>query len=491
MNPVRVFVGGIFHETNVFSPIPTRLADYMIAGEPGVPAESLFGYTDILTAAAAAGWSVAEGFFATAQPSGPTDAASWRNLSARLLASLAEAGPVDAVLLFCHGAQVAEGEDDCEGALLAAVRALVGEAVPIGMEIDLHANVTAAMLERSTHLLACWEYPHIDFPQRAARLVTLMGETLRGSARHHVASRSLPLFANLPTRAGPGAELVKAMARLEATNGLAAVSVAHGFALSDTLKAGSMIWASGCRDEAEAAVEELAARYVAAALARDAEAPLTGVGASIERVLQMLGPDGPVVLVDRSDNPGGGAAGDSTFLLHALLAAGVPNMGAGLFWDPLAVEAVFAAGAGATIELALGGRHGSLSGPPLTGAFDVLSLQETATQRIFGNGAPQPLGRSAALRTGELTVIVNSIRQQIMSREPFEVHGIDPAAFSLILVKSANHFEEAFRPIARHIQYCDAPGASSEDLATFDFARLPRPFWPLDPLPQEPARLST
>jgi microcystin degradation protein MlrC len=482
---MRVFVGGLFHETNVFSPIPTGLADYAIAGEPGVSPESLFGYTDMIAAARAAGWSVVEGFFASAQPGGRSDAATWHELRARFAECLRAAGRVDAVLLFCHGAQVAEGEDDCEGALLADVRALIGDSVPIGMELDLHANVSDAMLARATHLLACWEYPHIDFAARAAKLVALIGETLAGAPPPHLACRRLPLAANLPTRVGPGAALVQTMAELEAGPGIAAVSLTHGFALSDTPEAGSMVWASGAREAAEAAVEMLAQRYVEAALARDAQAPLQGVADSLALVRQAMGPGGPVVLADRADNPGGGAPGDSTFLLHAVLEAGITGVGVGLFWDPAAVDAAFAAGAGARVTLPLGGRHGALSGPPLTRAFTVRSIAKAGSQRIFGHGAPQPLGRSAALETGGLTIIVNSIRQQIMSREPFELHGLDPERFALVVAKSANHFEEAFRPIARRIVYCDAPGAASEDLATFSFSRLARPCWPLDPLPPE------
>lgn len=41
---MRVFVGCLLHETNVFSPIPTGLAEYAIAGDPGVSPDSLFGY---------------------------------------------------------------------------------------------------------------------------------------------------------------------------------------------------------------------------------------------------------------------------------------------------------------------------------------------------------------------------------------------------------------------------------------------------------------
>lgn len=479
---MRVFVGGLFHETNVFSPIRTSLSDYAIAGAPQTHRESLFGYLDLIDAARAANWNVIEGFYASAQPSGATDADSWRALSDGLIDSLLNAGPVDAVLLFCHGAQVADGEDDCEGALLARIRHHVGPNLPIGMEIDLHANVSTAMLAHATHLLACWEYPHIDFGARAHRLVALVDQSLHDAPRPYTAHRRLPIFANLPTRSGPGADFVAKMAEIEARPGVVSVSAAHGFALSDTPDAASVLWVSGARSEAEQALAELEPAYIKATLACAAATPLLSIAETIDLARQSINPHGPVVIADRSDNAGGGAAGDSTFLLNALLENGVRNAAIGLLWDPAAVQSAFEIGAGNVGQIEIGGRHGALSGSPVRRRFEVLSLNEGGRQRAFGHGAPQPLGRSAALRCDGVTVVVNSLRQQVMSREPFEIHELQLENFEIIVVKSTNHFEEAFRPIAKAILYCDAPGASSEDLSTFRFSRLRRPSWPLDPI---------
>ena len=46
----------------------------------------------------------------------------YEELRDTLLADLRAALPVDVVLLFMHGAMVAEGYDDCEGDMLARVR---------------------------------------------------------------------------------------------------------------------------------------------------------------------------------------------------------------------------------------------------------------------------------------------------------------------------------------------------------------------------------
>ena len=54
-----------------------------------------------------------------------------------MLDRIAEAGPIDGVLLDLHGAMVAEGIDDGEGHILTAVRELVGPQVPILAELDI------------------------------------------------------------------------------------------------------------------------------------------------------------------------------------------------------------------------------------------------------------------------------------------------------------------------------------------------------------------
>jgi microcystin degradation protein MlrC len=55
----------------------------------------------------------------------------------------AKAGKLDAVCLSLHGAMVTETEDDAEGALLEALRGVVGPDVPMVATLDLHANATS------------------------------------------------------------------------------------------------------------------------------------------------------------------------------------------------------------------------------------------------------------------------------------------------------------------------------------------------------------
>ncbi len=57
----------------------------------------------------------------------------------------------EAVLLALHGAMVVDGLDDPEGDILAAVRAAVGPHVPIAASLDLHGNITPAILAAGRH----------------------------------------------------------------------------------------------------------------------------------------------------------------------------------------------------------------------------------------------------------------------------------------------------------------------------------------------------
>jgi microcystin degradation protein MlrC len=196
----------------------------------------------------------------------------------------------------------------------------------------------------------------------------------------------------------------------------------------------------------------------------------------LERALAASGH--PVVLADTSDNPGGGAPGDSTFLLERLLDRGVDGVALGPLWDPGAVRLCRLAGVGARLALRLGGKIGPISGPPLDVEAEVRHLAQGARQR-FSGGWTQ-LGDIAALRIGGVEVLVNGVRTQGFDPALFTDHGIALADKRLIVVKSAQHFHAGFAPIAAEILWLDGPGALSQDFAALPYRRVRRPIWPLD-----------
>lgn len=490
--PLTVYIAALAHETNTFSPLPTTLRSFEegLLHRPGdaaskAPALGFAGYGDALEIAAENGDHGIAGLCAWAQPAGPAPQPVYEALRDELLAGLhdrIQAGPVDAVFLVLHGAMVAGGHDDCEGDLLQRVRAVVGEATPVGALLDLHGNVSRAMADSRAVLVACKEYPHTDYPQRARELYSILTAMARGAARPRTLLHRVPMLGIFGTTEGPMRELVSQMKAGETRPGILSVSVMHGFPWADTPNTSACVIvvhnddAAGA-DEADAVAGELAAAFFALRATTPKRLP---IDQAIDQALRLARPGRPVVIGDGSDNPGGGAACDSTFVLDALLSRGVDGAALGMIWDPQAAAIAADAGVGARIALRIGGKVGPLSGPPLDVQADVLCVRRDAHQRGLGREADEPLGLTVALRVGGTDVVVNSLRQQVFSPACFSELGIDIASKRVLVVKSTQHFRAGFDPLCAATLYCDAPGSLNGNLAALPYQHLRRPVWPVD-----------
>ena len=94
---------------------------------------------------------------------------------------------------------------------------------------------------------------------------------------------------------------------------------------------------------------------------------------------------GLCVLADMGDNSGGGAPGDATYLLAAMLARGLRNFASGMFWDPGVVRICQDAGIGSTLTVRLGGKTGAVSGDPIDLRATVMNI-ETGLGQHLGTG---------------------------------------------------------------------------------------------------------
>src|SRR5690606_32262035 len=182
--PMRIFIATLGTETNTFASFPTGLDNFRngfwnegdigpIPGSPWArPAQTW------LNRAEALGWEVVQSLFAFAEPAGPTVRSAHEAMRDRILADLAAAGPLDAVLMFLHGAMVADGYDDCEADFVTRMRQQVGPGVRIGLELDLHAHLDHRLVDVTDLIVFYKAYPHIDYAERADELFTLMQRTL-------------------------------------------------------------------------------------------------------------------------------------------------------------------------------------------------------------------------------------------------------------------------------------------------------------------------
>jgi microcystin degradation protein MlrC len=203
--------------------------------------------------------------------------------------------------------------------------------------------------------------------------------------------------------------------------------------------------------------------------------------------LAIAEPEGPVVLADLGDNPGGGSACDGTALLWALLDLGADNAAVALIADPEVVAKAFALGVGGVLTTALGGKTDELHGFPIPVTATVKSLSDGRFmyEGPMNTGAEGSLGRTAVLACqgrhgGVVEVIVCEHRVQPYDAAIFRSQGIELTNKKILVVKSMVHFRGGIGPLARKIIEVDTPGLTSMDLTRFSYTKLRRPMWPLD-----------
>ena len=194
-------------------------------------------------------------------------------------------------------------------------------------------------------------------------------------------------------------------------------------------------------------------------------------------------PGAPYVIADFADNPGGGGYGDSTILLRAMITGGVENAAFSALYDPESVAACVDAGAGAELELDLGGKVDPSLGAPVKAQGTVAGLFDGAfkLEGPMATGVPINIGPAAVFRVGGLDVVLASRRAQNYDRQFFKAFGIEPSERSILAVKSAQHFRADYAPLACEIAVVDEGGGiTSHNFKSLDYKHIRRPIWPLD-----------
>ena len=478
---MRVFIACLGTETNTFSSLPTGEQTYrdtaVYDDDATRHAPNPFSLPLHIwrERAEAEGHGVIEGLCAFAQPAGRTIRRVYEGYRDRILEQAQAALPLDLVLVNMHGAMVAEGYDDCEGDLLARLRAVVGPDAVLGGELDLHCHITPLMLEAATALVTYKEYPHIDIGERAEDLFRLCHDAAEGRTAPVMAAHDCRMISMWRTTDEPMRTFVNDMKAREGSDGILAASFGHGFPWGDVAEVGAktLVVADGDADKAAALAADFGARLWA--MREETRPTAVGIDDAIDRALAVDG--GPVVLADVSDNAGGGAPSDSTFILERLIARGVGDAASGLYWDPVAVRFCMEAGEGASLRLRIGGKCGPDSGDPVDLAVRVERIVTGAAQ-TFG-AARNRIGDAVWVRAeGGLDLVLNTVRTQVFHPDAFDAVGLDPASKKIVVVKSTQHFHAGFAPIAKEILYVAAPGAIAPDFAAIPYTKLAKPYWP-------------
>ena len=482
---MRIAIAGIVHETNTYCKEPTFANEfYQLRGKRML--ETRGQESDVggaVDACERLGIEPVPLLYAGAQPSGTIDRVAYDTFKQEILDGLANNGVIDGVMLCLHGAGVVEGIQDLEGDLARAVRVQVGEAVPVVASFDLHGNITQDMADALDGVFACHHYPHIDLHKRSAEAVVLIQRMLEENFRPvtHVASAPM-LISFATTFLGPGKAKLAQVLLAEEESGVIDVSWFHGFPYTDTVHVGTFVAVTteGDREQARRIAEALAEGLWAD---RETFRPrsLSADEAVVAARLEAAKTEQPVVIHETSDNCGGGAPGDGTHLLRAMLDAKLDNACFGFLVDPEVASVCHEAGVGARVQISLGGKYDDLHGAPLELTAYVKSLHDGRIRmRAMFKGAPLNLGPMARLVVDGMDVIVASRRSQTFDIEPFLAVGIDVMNYDFVALKSSAHFRAGFQDLAGAIVTADPPGLTTLKIEVFPREHAPGPLWPVD-----------
>ncbi len=488
---MKIVAARLNHETNTFSPVPTPYESFGPDGPTfGAAAYdsargTRTGLGAFIDAAEARGAQIVVAVNATANPSGRVDDAAYERFAAAIVDAV-RAG-CDAILLDLHGAMVTQSLEDGEGELLRRVRAAAPK-TPIAVALDLHGNVTRAMVEHADVMVGFKTYPHIDMYETGAHAARLLLSWLDGGPRPHVAWAQPPLLSHtLRSATGEGAmQRAVERARKMEEEGLLAATVFAGFSLADIRDAGmSIITVGRTREEAQHGADSLARQLWDERAGFVYESAPLAESVAQAHALRQAHEVGPVLLLDHGDNVMAGGTCDTTDVLEECLRQGMTKIGVGPTCDPVAVAIAATAGVGNRVKMPVGNVRPLGFGSPRP-RFVIDARVRAVTDgrfRITGpiyTGETWSMGRTVVLEADAFTIVVAERPMEPLDLGVFTSAGVDPRVFDYLILKSRMYCRPSFVPISRGLVECDSRGVSSSDYSLFSFRHLRRPVYPLD-----------
>jgi microcystin degradation protein MlrC len=494
---MRLLLATMSHETNTFSPVPTRLDRFCRSGTTLLTGRNAIDFYrgtgtcmgGFIAVADDIGADIVVPVCASAPPSGPVDSDAYETICRMITDEVAKGG-FDALWLDLHGAMVAERFEDGEGELLRRIRAIDAK-TPLCVAYDMHANVYDAMVSNAQIVTGYQTYPHIDQKQTAERAARALLRVMRGEVKPASAWGTAPMLPHVMaqgTHRAPNKDLQAMCAAWEASGRAVAANLFVGFPHADVRMAGlsAVVVTDNDTVDAQAMVDELlSAAWQARREFMFAVEPLE---ASVRRA-KALGAPGqlPVVLLDHYDNCASGGTMDTTDTLREIMRQDLDDVVFFGIYDPDAVQQAVEAGVGATVTLSIGAKLPMPQLPVASAPLTVTGIVQTISSGSFRlKGGLTPglqvfMGRTVVLDTGKVQIVLLSRHIEPTAQEMLQVLGIDPSRKKFVAIKSRVHWRADLGKIAREIVECAGVGVCTSDYGQLTFRNVRRPVFPLDP----------
>jgi microcystin degradation protein MlrC len=489
---MRIAIGQLWQETNTFNPLPTTRDDFESFGvlrgeqliEEMADTNELGGFIQSLRQ-----WperpEIRGLVRLPAWPSGRATAATFDWLRSELLNAVERSLPVDGMLLALHGALVAEEHFDVEGEILAAIRALIGTAVPMVATLDLHAHVTPKMAAAVDALVLYHTAPHVDVFETGQRGAAVLRRILIDGARPVTALATIPCVlpaerANTEAACGVSVDLKRQLRSLESRQEVLAAGLATVQPWLDVPQLGS---AAVVTTDDQPQVAETLCRELAAELWRRREEYLPELFSIEEAIARAFANgEGLVVLSDAADATTSGSPGDSVWVLQELLKYKWHRPVLVPVVAPQIVQAAERLGVGQRWTGSIGGERDTRFGFKMQLSADVERIFDArfVLNGHLGRNLAIDMGRSAVLQSGQIRIIATSRSGPHFAPELFQAAGFDPFSAAVVVAKSPAGFRAVYSARAAAIYCVRAPGCAPSDFWNYEYREIQRPLWPWD-----------
>jgi len=484
----NIFLAGIFHETHTFLDQKTILDDFTIYKGREIIDKNLGNGSPIdgfLEYAQKQDWNVIPSIQMAARPSGIVESKVTTYFKYNLFKYLDEEHLLlDGIYLVLHGAMVSEDHDDFEGDLLFEINDFLKKKnvdIPIVAVLDLHANVSKKMTDFSTGLFAYRKNPHSDARDAAIKASNLLDILLDNSSvkQIHLSSEYILPPTGVGTMNDPMRSILQKAKEIEDINSdILCINVMAGYSYADIADCGFSLncCTKGDEEEALSYLKELL--FILENNINEAYPLERNLKDTLSEIEKLKNVDGPILLIEPSDNIGGGTPGDGTDLLGQLLKTNKKNILA-IINDPEAALHCHKKKIRDRINLFIGAKTDSFHGDPISINAEIefisdgkFELENKNSHLASMMGDQIDMGLSAVIKNEKVRILLTSIKTPPMDLGQLYSQGIDPKDANFIIIKAAVSHKDAYDPIASYSFYIDSKGLCTSNLKRLPYKKI-------------------
>ncbi|GAA5221046.1 M81 family metallopeptidase [Membranihabitans marinus] len=487
MRRKKIYVAGLFHETHTFLRDRTKLTDFSVSEGEQIIRENLGNKSPMdgfLQYGKEQDWDIIPGIYINAMPSGTVEESVIEFFMDRFFRHLEEVCyDIDGIFLVLHGAMASEHCDDVEGMLLEKIKsfqAQKGISLPVVGVLDLHANVSKRMISHSDCLYCYRKNPHTDAYESSVKAADFLNNIFQEGGVKQVfrpTSYVIPP-SGLGTDNLPMKLLLQEVEKWEAIDkDLLCINVFAGYAYADIEDCGFSISICTRGDETKASqyIDDLIKL-----LEQNLESayPIEFTFEEVlEEIHQSLGQGRPLLLIEASDNIGGGSPGDATGILTSCIEHNIGKVVA-VINDPAEVEKCFSQGTGKNVRLSIGGKTDIYHGYPVDFEGEIIHLSngcfelENKDSHLASLcGIQIDMGNCCVVENEKVKILLTSKKTPPMDLGQLRSQGIIPEEEAVIIVKAAVSHKQAYDPVSYKSIYIQSPGLCTSDLTQLPYVK--------------------